>query len=212
MTFDDDVSDQDLYVFSGHDLLITHYDGPDLDWQEIAERSAIDSRRGLVIAQVAALEDIIDEFIHYIEDPKDWDALQSRLDRRMIGSRITQLEHGLDRVGLLGPEAEAVLAELRAVVERRNQLAHGQIVSKIVGFPESAGRLISADADVEVEWVLLDRRRRTSERLSMTGLREDLEAATAAFMATLGFAEWFVERAPWPEYFQGGAYLGVPTP
>ena len=43
----DDPSDEELSVFSGTDLLVTHYDGPDLDWQEIAERSELDKRRGL---------------------------------------------------------------------------------------------------------------------------------------------------------------------
>jgi len=56
----DDDSDEDLCVFSGSDLLISYYDVADLDWQDVAERSAIDERRGLVIAQVAALADPIE--------------------------------------------------------------------------------------------------------------------------------------------------------
>jgi hypothetical protein len=43
----DDPSDDDLVVFSGHDLMLSRYDHMDLDWQEVAERTAIDERRGL---------------------------------------------------------------------------------------------------------------------------------------------------------------------
>lgn len=44
VSFDDD-SDEDLSVFSGNDLLTAHYDVADLDWREVAERSALDGRR-----------------------------------------------------------------------------------------------------------------------------------------------------------------------
>ena len=67
-SFDDD-DESELYVFSGNDLLLSHYDVADLDWEEVAERSVIDERRGLVIAQVAVLEDLIDEFIVCLGDP-----------------------------------------------------------------------------------------------------------------------------------------------
>ena len=62
VSFDDD-NDEELSVLSGYDLLIAHYDVADLDWREVAERSALDQRRGLVITQAAVLEDLIDEFI-----------------------------------------------------------------------------------------------------------------------------------------------------
>ena len=65
LSFDDE-SDEELYVFSGNDLLISHYDIADLDWEEVAERSLIDQRRGLVITQVAVLEDLVDDFLLYL--------------------------------------------------------------------------------------------------------------------------------------------------
>jgi hypothetical protein len=52
VSFDNDSNEQ-LSVFSGNDLLITQYDVSDLDWPEVAERSALDERRGLVITRVA---------------------------------------------------------------------------------------------------------------------------------------------------------------
>lgn len=94
VSFDDD-SEADLCVFSGYDLMITHFDGPDLDWEEVAERSALDERRGLVIAQVAVLEDLIDEFILYLVDPRDPEGYQLSLDKKTIGPRIDILEQVL---------------------------------------------------------------------------------------------------------------------
>ncbi len=64
LSFDDD-SEEPLFVFSGEDLLMAHIDEVDLDWEEVAERSILDERRGLVITQVAVLEELIDEFILY---------------------------------------------------------------------------------------------------------------------------------------------------
>ena len=64
----DDPCEDELSVFSGNDLLIAHYDVSDLDWEEIAERSMIDERRGLIIAQVSALEDLLTEFVLYLSD------------------------------------------------------------------------------------------------------------------------------------------------
>jgi hypothetical protein len=68
LSFDDEV-DEDLYVFSGSDFLTSHYDKADLDWAEVASRTAIDERRGLVITQAVVIEDVIDEFILYLADP-----------------------------------------------------------------------------------------------------------------------------------------------
>lgn len=98
LSFDDD-SEDDLCVFSGDDLVITHADGPDLDWREVAERSALDERRGLVIAQVAVLEDLIDEFILYLVDPADPEDYQRSLDKKTIGPRINILEKNSRRSG-----------------------------------------------------------------------------------------------------------------
>jgi hypothetical protein len=46
----------------------------------------------------------------------------------------------------------------------------------------------------------------------MARLRQDLHEAIGAFTAMLTYAESFVERAPRPVHFDGGAYLGAPTP
>jgi hypothetical protein len=61
-----------------------------------------------------------------------------------------------------------------------------------------------------MEWVMADRHSRTSERISMVGLRSDLHAAIGAFAAMLAYAESFVERAPRPINFCGRTYLGPP--
>ena len=207
VSFDDD-DESELYVFSGNDLLLSHYDVADLDWEEVAERSAIDERRGLVIAQVAVLEDLIDEFIVYLEDPRDVEALRRELDTKTIGPRLDMLESRLRHAGLLDPQVIERIEELRAVARRRNQLAHGTIHLRPL-------RIVPVEAlgrrDVEVEWVLVDRRSRESERISMAGLRQDLEDAIGAFTALLAYAERFVEKAPRPSHFADGAYLAAPT-
>ena len=75
VSFDDD-NDDELFVFSGNDSSPLTYDLADFARARIAERSELDKRRGLVIAQVAVLEDLIDEFILYLIDPIDIDADQ----------------------------------------------------------------------------------------------------------------------------------------
>ena len=47
-----------LFVFSGDDLLTSHNDIADVDWVEVAERTLIDERRGLVVAQAVIIEDV----------------------------------------------------------------------------------------------------------------------------------------------------------
>jgi hypothetical protein len=37
----DDEDGEELCVFSGSDLLESHYDTADLDWEEVAERAAL---------------------------------------------------------------------------------------------------------------------------------------------------------------------------
>ena len=119
------------------------------------------------------------------------------------------LETRLRHAGLLDRQVIEQIEELRAVARRRNQLAHGTIhlrPLRIVPI-EALGR-----QDVEVEWVLVDRRSRESERISMAGLRQDLYDAIGAFTAMLAYAECFVEKAPRPFHFADGAYLAAPTP
>jgi hypothetical protein len=78
----DDDNDEELSVFSGYDLLISHYDFADLDCREVAERSALDQRRGLVITQADVLEDLIDEFILYLADPHKALRSEASVERR----------------------------------------------------------------------------------------------------------------------------------
>ena len=195
-TFDDD-EDDSLVVLSGSDVLSIHYGhGPDEDKAE--ERSAIDKRRGLVLAQVAVLEDLVDEIIIYLDDPVDADAYRKKLPR-MLGPRLERLTELLEAVGLdhLFP-----LDRLKALVDRRNVLAHGSLFR-----------------DVSV-WRLYDRRpppsqgRREprSEPVYMSRLRRDLEEAQDCLLDILGSLEVFVEQAPWPRHFDGGEFLPAPTP
>lgn len=208
VSFDDEDED-DLHVFSGYDLMIAHYDIADLDWREVAERSRIDERRGLIIAQVATIEDLIDELLIYLDDPVDAESYQRGLDAQTIGPRLAQLSSKLRRAGLLDRLAEERLVDLRTIVRRRNQLAHGTIYCRPVRMVpiKELGR-----QPIEVEWLLVDRRSRESERITMTGLRGDLHAAIGAFSAMLAYSEVFVERAPRPINFAGRTYLGAPTP
>jgi hypothetical protein len=207
VSFDDD-SDEELFVFSGNDLLTSHYDVGDLDWREVAERSALDERRGLVIAQVAVLEDLIDEFILYLADPVDLGGYQAKLDRLTIGPRVDCLEKLLARANILDAVAIAVLGKIRCVAARRNELAHGTIHCRPVEPVEPESWLDG----VPVEWILISRRTRTVERITMAGLRQDVKAAISAMSSTLLYAERFVDVAPHPRHYAGGRYLAAPTP
>lgn len=203
----DDNSDEDLWVFSGSDLLISHYDVVDLDWQEVGERSAVDERRGLVITQVAVLDDLLDELILYLADPVDEVTYRAGLVRLTIGPRLDRFEVLVRAAGVLDAEGEEVIAELRRVVWRRNRLAHGTIACRPVG-PVQLG--VPAQ-DIELEWVLYDRRSGATERITMAGLRQDVYDAIGAFTGLLGFTESLVRLAPVPHNFGGGRYLAVPT-
>jgi hypothetical protein len=204
----DDEDGEELYVFSGNDLLMSHYDAADLDWEEVAQRAALDQRRGLVITQVAILEDLIDEFIHYLADPADPEAYQVDLDKCTIGPRLNRLEKLLLRAGLRDRHVADLLNEIRRVVTRRNVLAHGTIHRRPVE-PVEPGSWIDG---IPLEWIITSRRSKTVERLTMSRLRQDLYDAIGCFSEMLQYAERFVEIAPWPTTFRGGRYLGAPTP
>ena len=190
-------------------MLIAHYDQIDLDWEEVAERGLIDERRGLVIAQVAVLDDLIDEFILYLLDPPDPARYQrDHLDTITTGLRLGSFEQLLRDNQLLDNKASRTIADLRAIVATRNRLAHGTIYRR----PTRVAPIRElATFTVDVEWVLVDRRRGDTERVSMAGLRRTLHEAQGCFMALLAFAETFVEAAPTPTHFPGGWYLGSPT-
>jgi hypothetical protein len=199
----DDPDDEALFVFSGGDLLTSHYDQSDLDWREVAERSALDERRGLVITQLTVLEDLIDELILFVEDLPD--RVAAGLDGKMIGRRLTRLERAFDESGLSDDASITLLAETRAVVDRRNLLAHGTIHCRPVGGPVS----LPIVDELDLEWVITDRRTSATSRLTMRQLRDDLNEAIGVFSSWLLFAESLVERAPSPKNFPGGYYLGA---
>lgn len=207
----DDPCEDELSVFSGNDLLLAHYDVSDLDWEEIAERSLIDERRGLIIAQVSTLEDLLTEFLLYLSDADFGSSTHDDVERLMFGARAQRFRSSLDDDGLLDDTASALADELDAVIARRNTIAHGFLHWQPVAAPVVPIREL-LDRDLEMAWILTDRRRGTSEQVSMAGLREDLRRAAGLFMALLRFAEHFVERAPRPSTFPGGVYLGRPTP
>jgi hypothetical protein len=208
VSFDDD-SDEPLDSFSGLDLLLAHMDEVDLDWEEVAERSFLDSRRGLVITQVAVLEELIDEFILYVADPADPEEFQRGLDRRTIGPRLDELEQALGRRGLLDADGASLLADLRALASKRNELAHGVIfrtMVHVVPIKETATR------DIELEWRIYSRRTRISRRITMSELRDDLHEAVGCFMALLKWGEGLVRRAEPPRNVQDFTYLAVQQP
>ena len=213
----DDESGEDAYVFSGSDLLTSHYDLADLDWAEVAARTAIDERRGLVSTQAVVIEDVIDEFIVYLNDPPE--STQYRMETLgswTVGRRRQKLEKLLRRAGLLDRYAAQLLDRCRAIGERRNTLAHGTIEPRLfnVAKPDQVVVPIAEfdQASLAIEWILTDRRSGATERVSMARLRQDLVDAQALVDELLNYAEYFVERAPWPSHFQGGAFLGAPTP
>jgi hypothetical protein len=65
--------------------------------------------------------------------------------------------------------------------------------------------------DLELEWVIYDRRSHKRERIRMSGLRADLYEAIGLFTGLLKYAEAFVKAAPPPANFSGGHYLASPT-
>lgn len=206
VSFDDDSNTDGLYVFSGQDLVTAHYDLMDLDWREVDERTAIDKRRGLVVLQVAVLEDLVDELILYLADPHDEAEMRLRLSRETLGPRITRLEDLLRECNLLDDAAAERIADLRNVTARRNELAHGTIHWR----PASKPIKRALGFDVDMEWVIWSRRSHQTQRLTMAGLRADLDEAIGAFTATLSWAEALVEQAPRPAHFTTGSYISRP--
>jgi hypothetical protein len=204
--FDDD-STEDLCVFGGDDLLTAHLDHADLDWGELAERAALDERRGLVIAQVAVLEDLVDEFILYLRDPADPEQAQLELDKQTIGPRLETWRQLLDGGALLDREAADLLESADAVVRRRNELAHGVLFRR----PTRVVPIAEIRNGVDVEWILTSRRSRQPDRITMCGLRADLNEAIATFSAMLAFAEHLAAVAPRPRNYGGGTYVTVPA-
>jgi hypothetical protein len=217
LSFDDESGDEDLRVFSGSDFLMSHYDIAELDWEEIAYRTAIDERRGLIITQTVVIEDVIDEFILYLEDPPDSNKYRTEtLGNWAAGRRRQHLEALLSSAGLLDDRAAQLLEECRRVGLRRNTLAHGTIEPRLVNVAKPDQVVVPIDeldqADLAIEWTLTDRRTGEAERVSMARLRQDLYAAIGLVYELLNYAEYFVERAPRPNNFEGGAFLGAPTP
>lgn len=180
VSFNDD-SNESLDVFSSYDLIVAFHDEVDLDWEELAERRALDERRGLVITQSTVLEDLLSDAIVRLERPDNPESRHRELDQWMIGRRLNRVELLLRDSAV--PEAGTFpIEELWAVVRRRNELAHGDL-KRIVGqaFPRSDG----PGKTRRVEWLLVDRRSRESTLITTAGLREDLYAAIGAYTELL---------------------------
>lgn len=188
----DDATDQsDLLVFSGQDLAIAAYDQVDLNWEEVAERTTIDERRGLVVVQTVALEDLVDVAIIAVESTANWDSRAEELARMTIGPRIDILQKRLAECGKLNMEAIEVLRDLRRVVQRRNRLAHGDLgwrQHRICPHEDGKGRIL------EAEWVLIDRRSGAAERITLSGLRRDLEDAIGCYIKARVWADGLSPR------------------
>lgn len=98
----------------------------------------------------------------------------------------------------------ALLADLRSLVQIRNELAHGTIYRTLV-YVVPVREL--ATRDLELEWRIYSRRSRTSRRITTSGLRRDLEEATGCFTALLRWGEGLAQRAPRPRHFRDPAYF-----
>ncbi|MEU8377459.1 hypothetical protein AB0C22_30725 [Micromonospora sp. NPDC048894] len=184
VSFDDD-SNEPLNVFSDYDLVLSFHDAVDLDWEEVAERSALDQRRGLVITQCTVLEDLLNDVILQLERPNDPERRRSELDRSTIGTRLKRVE-SLFTSGAFTEAARGFpREELWAVIKRRNELAHGsltRVVNEVRPRPDGPGKT------QRVEWHLVDRRSRETRLITMAGLRQDVHAATAAYTSLLRWA------------------------
>ncbi|RKN50460.1 hypothetical protein D7223_01290 [Micromonospora endolithica] len=184
VSFDDD-SDEPLNVFSDYDLLLSFHDTVDLDWEEIAERSALDERRGLAITQSTVLEDLLGDVILQLERPDDPETRRSELDQWMIGKRLNRVESLLASSAPPDADRSFPREELWAAVRRRNELAHGNITRVI---SEAYPRADGPGKTQRVEWHLVDRRTHGSQLITMAGLREDVYAAIAAYTSLLRWA------------------------
>jgi hypothetical protein len=122
--------------------------------------------------------------------------------------RVDRLEKLLTRAKTLDSAAVAALEKVRHAVARRNELAHGTIHCRPVE-PVEPGSWIDG---IPLEWNLVSRWARTEQRITMAGLRQDVNAAISAMSSMLLYAERFVEVAPRPRNYGGGEYLGAPTP
>ncbi|KAB1118476.1 hypothetical protein F6X54_03300 [Micromonospora aurantiaca] len=177
-----DNSDEPLHVFSGYDLLLAFHDAADIDWEEVAERGALDERRGLVITQSTVLEDLLSDVIVQLERPDKPETRLRELDQWMIGKRLKHVESLLERGAYPEVKNSFPFEELWDVVRRRNELAHGNLM-RVIG--EACPRSEGPGKTRQVEWHLVDRRSRGSRLITMAGLREDLSAATTAYINLL---------------------------
>ncbi|MFF5181430.1 hypothetical protein ACFY2Q_25660 [Micromonospora sp. NPDC000316] len=186
-----DNSDEPLHVFSGYDLLLTFHDAADLDWEEVAERRALDERRGLVITQSAILEDLLSDVIVQLERPGNPETRQRELDQWTIGKRLKYVESLLGNGAYPEGNSTFPFEELWDAVRRRNELAHGNL-TRVVG--EACPRSDGPGKTRRIEWHLVDRRSQGSRLITMADLREDLYAATAAYANLLRWASNLEQR------------------
>jgi hypothetical protein len=196
-------------VFTGQDLLISHYDGPDLGWEDVAERTEMESLRGLVVAQATILDDLIDEFLLYLIDPgpQDWYRIEV-LRSQPVGRKLDHLRSLLRQYGLADVAARYVQAASEAL-SRRDVLAHSPLFRQPT-------RILPIEDIGSTEYEMVIRRRTkkgdTFEVVTEDSLTNDLYNTQGTFSGLLAFAEIMVERVPVPVHFQGGSYLAAPTP
>ena len=114
-------------VLTGQDFRISHYGGSPMDNPAVEERTVLEALRGLVAAQMTVLDDLLDEFVLYLMDPRASDVFEVRvLGARMTMGRVELLEPLLEDCGLKTTAGD-LLSRLRTVVERLNVLAHSPI-------------------------------------------------------------------------------------
>lgn len=203
----DDPSDEGLDVISAYELLISELDVADPDWGKIAERTAIDERRGLVIAQVAEMEQVIDDFILYVADPDDVSAYMQRLAAWTIGPRVKEFERLLRVAGVCDEVAVDVIGMLLSVVARRNLLAHGSLYLRPTKWTP-----IGQWDGVEFEWMLRDPRTGHAERISMAGLRTDLEDVIDATVRLIRYGSHLAAQLPPPSNYANATYIAPMQP
>lgn len=102
----------------------------------------------------------------------------------------------LGDLALLDETASRLLSDLRSVVDRRNELAHGTLYLKPLQF-------VLGQRDVDLGWKIRSRRDLSSRRITMSELRNDLYEAIGCFTELLKWSDHLLQLAPHPRHFRG---------